>query len=135
MRRRGSSAMIILVGLAVASASIDGVRIFSALAPDSCAALADALASASQTQNGTLWLPADASPRTSMERAAAAVFALHTAGRTFVASRSGAEYWVQSHVEAGDGGLSSGIPFGAATGSNLSGEGPSLSNGVKIRVR
>jgi len=101
--------MLSLVIVAVASSSMDGVRLFTALPEGSCANLADALASASQKQNGTLWLAADAKPRTPMERAVAAVFALHTAGRPFDASLSGAEYWVQTHIEASDDGLSSGI--------------------------
>ena len=101
----------------------EAVRVFSALSHESCGALAESLALANEQQNGTRWLAADAEPQTALERAAAEVFALHTAGLDYDASRSGAEYWVQSHIEAAldsnEGAPSNGIylrapPFAAA---------------------
>ena len=46
-------------------------------------------------QEGSNWLGATATPRCALECLARAVFERHTAGATFDASRSGAEWWAQ----------------------------------------
>lgn len=66
------------------------------------ATLVDMLAVASMAQNGTRWLAASSVPRTPLEHAAAAIFALHTNGVAFDAATSGAEYWVKAHREESD---------------------------------
>ena len=43
--------------------------------------------------SGSFWLPADAEPACELERLAASIFRLHTAGRTFDRAKSGAEWW------------------------------------------
>jgi len=83
--------------------SLTEVVITSALSPAACSALADALASASETQSHTRWWSASNAPQTPLEHAAAAVFAHHTDGLPFTAALSGAEYWVKFHVEDADG--------------------------------
>ena len=78
------------------------VKIYRALNLDACEALAASLTEANAQQNGTRWLSAETTPATPLERAVRAVFDLHTSNLAFDAAISGAEYWVQSHVEAGD---------------------------------
>ena len=88
-------------------------KVYEAHTPaSSFSALADDLDQASKAQNGTRWLSADSLPRTPLEHAAAAIFALHTAGLPFDRTASGAEYWIKSHIEetdAADGPLGGGI--------------------------
>ena len=55
---------------------------------DDCAVIFD-------QQTGSNWLPATAAPRCSLETLALAIFAKHTAGASFDARRSGAEWWAQ----------------------------------------
>tara|TARA_B110001452_G_scaffold247534_1_gene233647 strand:- start:56 stop:613 length:558 start_codon:yes stop_codon:yes gene_type:complete len=43
--------------------------------------------------SGSFWLGADEKPRCALERLAAAIFKLHTAGRPFDRASSGAEWW------------------------------------------
>ena len=43
----------------------------------------------------TFWMPAGATPRFGLERAAKAIFDYHTAGAEFPSAHSGAEWWVQ----------------------------------------
>ena len=78
------------------------VKIYRALSTDACEALAASLSEANAQQNGTRWLSAETTPTTPLERAVRAVFDLHTSNLEYDAAISGAEYWVQSHVEAGD---------------------------------
>ena len=78
------------------------VKIYRALSTDACEALAASLTEANAQQNGTRWLSAETTPATPLERAVRAVFDLHTSNLGYDAAISGAEYWVQSHVEAGD---------------------------------
>jgi hypothetical protein len=72
--------------------------LFDALPSTSCALVAEQL---SQLKlNATRWLSAAATPRTPLEEAAAAIFSFHTRSMSFDASQSGAEFWVQSHLES-----------------------------------
>ena len=75
------------------------MRVYTTISPTSSATLAASLANASESQSHTRWLSANIEPSTPLERAAAAVFALHTYGLQFDMAKSGAEYWVKSHVE------------------------------------
>ena len=43
--------------------------------------------------SGSFWFPADAEPACELERLAASIFRLHTAGRAFDRAKSGAEWW------------------------------------------
>ena len=43
--------------------------------------------------SGSFWMPADAEPTCPLEHLALSIFRLHTSGRPFDRSRSGAEWW------------------------------------------
>ena len=60
------------------------------------------LDSRSKTLDDTHWLPADAEPRFGLERLAKAVFEKHTAGASYPAAKSGAEWWVQVRRHGAD---------------------------------
>ena len=92
-------AITLLAALGAAMDASSPVRIFRALLEEQCAILAEDLALVNMQKNGTRWLSAAATPKTPLEHAAAAIFAKHTAGRAFDKKISGAEYWVQSHVQ------------------------------------
>ena len=79
------------------------VQIYNAISPQACSPLAEALAAASEEQSHTRWWPANREPSTSLENAAARVFALHSDELPFNREMSGAEYWVKAHDEDGDG--------------------------------
>ena len=75
-----------------------GPLLFDALPNKTCALVAEQL---SQLKlSATRWLSAAATPRTPLEEAAAAIFSYHTRSMSFDASQSGAEFWVQSHLES-----------------------------------
>ena len=50
----------------------------------------------------TYWMPADATPRFALERAAKEIFDFHTKGCHFPLARSGAEWWMQIRTLGGE---------------------------------